>query len=174
MALLILAVVFLTPGQAPDDFAFRLEYGLCTTDVLDTFQGRFVRDMGSTVAPASIPLLLPQPSRETVYQAIVAAQFFDYPSDFRTTPPRNCTAKENASGGSIVECAGGVTVFAPAHHYKLTVRNAGATHTVSWQDSIRLPNEQADRLRQMLQTIIETIRALPEVQRLPRAQVGCI
>ena len=171
--LVIVAAILLPPGQAADDFAFRLEYGLCTTDVLDTFQGTYVRDLGSRVPSVSIPLTFPQHSRDVVYQAIVATHFFDYPSDFRITPPSNCTAKPTASGGSIMECGGSVSVFAPGNHYKLTVRNAGVTHTVSWQDSIKPSTEQADRLRQMLQTIIDTTRALPEVQRLPRAQVGC-
>ena len=174
MTVLILAAAILGLGQAPtpaDDFAFRLEYGVCTTDVLDTFQGTFVRDLGGPVPPLSIPLTLPQPSRDMALQAVLDARFFDYPSEFRTTPP-SCTVKTNAIGGSWAECPG-VSAFAPSNHYKLTVRNAGVTHTVSWQDGIRPSTEQADRLRQMLQTIIEMVRALPELQRLPGAQVGC-
>ena len=153
---------------APDDFAFRLEYGVCTTDVLDTFQGTFVRDLGGPVAPLSIPLMLPQHTRELAFQAVVVAHFLDYPSDFVIKPTSNCAV--TSSGGS---CGGSISVFAPAYHYKLTVQSAGVTHTVSWQDNTRPSTEEADRLRNLLLSIIEMIRALPDVQRLPRAQVGC-
>jgi hypothetical protein len=172
---MLLTAAFLTLGQAATpaaDFSLRLEYGVCTTDVLDTFQSVFVRDLGGRVPALSIPLMVPQRSLDVAFQAIVAAQFFDYPTDFRTTPTSNCTVTPNASGGSAVSCSG-ISGFAPADHYRLTVRNAGVTHTASWQDSIAPSTEQANRLRTMLHTIIEMIRGLPEVQGLPLAQVAC-
>ena len=57
--LTVLMAAFLTLSQGqkpPDDFAFRLEYGMCTTDVLDTFQSVFVRDMGGrvTMTPSEV------------------------------------------------------------------------------------------------------------------------
>ena len=165
------AFAFLSSGQAPTparDFAFRLEYGLCTTDVLDTFEGVFVRDLGMRVSAVSIPLTLPQRSIDVVFQAVIAAHFFDYPADFRIKPTSNCTVTPN--GGS---CGGVSSVFAPADHYRLTVRSDGVSHTVSWHDSIAPSTEEANRLRDMLHVIIEMIRGLPEVQRLPLAQVGC-
>jgi hypothetical protein len=174
MLILVTAAAFLTLGQAltsVGDFAFRLEYGSCTNDVLDTFEGVYVRDLRAMVPPLSIPLTLPQRSIDLVFDAVIAAHFFDYPTDFRTIPRNPCTGTRNANGATTVSC--GSSAFAPAEHYKLTVRAAGVTHTVSWHDAVRPSSDEADRLRTLLNTITEMIRALPEVQRLPLAQVGC-
>jgi hypothetical protein len=175
MLTLLIALAFLRPGQEhtrPSDFAFRLEYGVCTTDVLDTFQGTFVRDLSAMVPAVSIPLALPEESLDEAYRAIVAAGFFKYPPDFRTSPKTACTRTPIADGVGAVSCFG-ITGFAPAHHYRLTVREAGVTHTVSWHDNTAPSTEEADRLRHMLNVIVEMIRALPQVRRLPLAQVGC-
>jgi len=175
MLTVLTALAFLGLGQErkpPGDFSFRLEYGLCTTDVLDTFQGVFVRDLGRTVPAVSIPLALSQESFDQAYRAVAAADFFNYPADIRTTPKSTCTGTPTASGGGTVSCSG-IRGFAPAHHYRLTVRDAGVTHTVSWHDNIAPSTQEAIRLRHMLNVIVELIRALPQVQRLPLAQVGC-
>jgi hypothetical protein len=172
--LILVTAAFLSLGRARtpvDDFAFRLEYGVCTNDVLDTFERVYVRDLTAMVPPLSIPLTLPQRSSDLVFGAVVAAHFFDYPTDFRTIPNNPCTVTRNANGATSVSC--GSSAFAPAEHYRLTVRAAGVTHTVSWHDAIRPSSDEADRLRTLLNTITEMIRALPEVQRLPLAQVGC-
>jgi hypothetical protein len=173
MKSILLTAALLILGQASkpaDDFAFRLEYGLCTTDVLDTFQGVFVRDSG--VRAISIPLKLPQESLDAVFQAIMTARFFDYPSDFRTKARSNCIVTPNTSGGATVECSG-ISGFGPANHYRLEVRNAGAMHVVSWRDGIAPSTDEANQLRTMLATIIDMVRRLPQVQRLPVAQVAC-
>lgn len=173
--MVLTALAFLGLGQdgrPPSDFSFRLEYGLCTTDVLDTLQGVFVRDLGRTVPAVSIPLALPQESFDEAYRAIVAADFFKYPVDFRTTPKSTCRSTPNASGGGTVSCSG-IRAIAPAHRYRLTVRHTGATHTVSWHDGIAPSTDEANRLRHMLNVIVGLVRALPEVQRLPLARVGC-
>jgi hypothetical protein len=174
MTFMLLAAAFLNLGQVSkpaDDFAFRLEYGSCTTDVLDTFQRAFVRDLGSRVPGVSIPLMLPQESLDVAYQSITSAHFFDYPSDFQTRPATNCSVTLTASG-STISCPG-ISGFAPANHYRLEVRDAGARHVVSWRDGIAPSTEEANRLRTMFATIIDIIRRLPQVQRLPVAQVGC-
>jgi hypothetical protein len=175
MLILVAALAFVSFGQRqtpPSDFAFRLEYGFCNTDVFDTFQDIFVRDMGGMVPAVSIPLVLPRESFIDAYRAIVVADFFNYPSEFHTKPKSTCTSTPHAGGGATVSCSG-ITGFAPAWHYRLTVRNSGVTHSVSWRDNTSPYTEEASRLRQMLDAIIEMVRAMPQVQRLPLAQVGC-
>ena len=155
MRYLLLAATLLNIGQAAEpanDFAFRFEYGRCTTDVLDTFQGVFMSDSGVRGANLSIPLTIPPDSLRAVYQAITAAQFFQYPSDFRVK---------------------GNTRFGPSNHYRLEVRNAGLEHVVSWRDNSAPSTDEANRLRDMFSTITRVIRSLPQAQSLPVANVGC-
>jgi hypothetical protein len=98
-------VVAQTPALSkPSDFGMRFEFGRCTTDVLDTFQGVFMRDMGSPNAPVvSSAVNVPAEALAAAWRAITAAQFFDYQSNFRVT---------------------GNSVFAPAIHYRLAARGA--------------------------------------------------
>jgi len=114
---------------------------------------------------------LPKESLDAVFREITTARFFDYPSDFRTTSAGNCIATPDTRGGSTA-CSG-ASGFAPANHYRLEVRNAGVTHAVSWRDSIAPSTEEANRLRTLLTTIVDMVGGLPQVQRLPVAQVGC-
>jgi len=87
MVFAALAVLSLSQDlRPPNDFAFRLEYGVCTTDVIDTFDYVFVGDLGTRSPAVSISVALPHESRDAVYRAITAAEFFSYPSEFRTTP----------------------------------------------------------------------------------------
>jgi hypothetical protein len=172
MMFMVLTAAFLSVGQGSKpagDFAFRLEYGLCTTDVLDTFQGVFVRDLGSRVA--SIPLALSRESLDAAFQAIATAHFFDYPSSVWTKPTSDCIVTPNTGGGSTVTCSA-IGAASPASHYKLTVQNAGVTHTVSWWDNAP-STEPTNRLRTMFNNIVELIRGMPQVRRLPLPQALC-
>jgi hypothetical protein len=136
----------------PADFAIRFEYGSCTTDVLDTFRGVFVRDMGDGNAAASVPVVLPSGSLNAVYHDVLAAGFFAYPAEFR---------------------ANGAAEFKPAMHYRLRVRSGGQIHTVSWTDGNRASTAEADRLRGLFTRMIKLIADQPNVKRLPPARVGC-
>jgi hypothetical protein len=139
-------------ASAPADFAIRFAFGVCTRDVLDTFTGVFVRDMGSGEAAVPVPVTLPSDVLHAIYQAVVETKFFDYPPEFSVR---------------------GNSVFAPADHYRLEVRSAGITHTVSWRDGIRPSTPEADRLRDLFTMIRRLVSDRPEVKRLPVARVGC-
>jgi hypothetical protein len=144
-----------TIDQAPPaDFAIRFEYGACSTDILDTFRGVFVRDMGAGNAAASVPVVLSTASVNAVYHDVLAAAFFGYPAEFRVkaTPPSE---------------------FRPAMHYRLQVRSGGAFHTVRWTDSTRPSTAEADRLRDLFTRIIKLITDQPAIKRLPLARGGC-
>jgi len=136
----------------PPDFGVRFEYGLCTRDVLDTFKGVFIRDMGSQEPAVSIPLKLSDESIRAFHAAILAAKFADYPEVFRIS---------------------GNMAFAPAKSYKLEARIGGTSHTVAWTDNIGPSTPEADRLRDLFSTMISIVQDHPEVKRLPRAKVSC-
>jgi hypothetical protein len=74
----------IAPGLSkPSDFGMRFEFGLCTTDVLDTLQGVFMRDMGSRAPLVSRAVNVPAEALAAAWRAISEAQFFDYQSNFR-------------------------------------------------------------------------------------------
>ena len=141
-------------GQAPGDpsrnFGFRFEYGLCTSEVLDTFKGIFTREM-KPAPDLSVPLTLEAESLTEIHRAIADARFFEYPSEFRP----------------------GVPNFAPGYHYRLTVQEAGRRHSVFWHDNARPSTPEAGRLRQLFTTMRQVISAHPKVQQLPRANAAC-
>jgi hypothetical protein len=142
-----------TLGQKPPaGFAIRFEFGVCTTDVLDTFKGVFLRDLGPTPS-VSIDVSLPSEMVTGFYQAVVDARFFDYPPEI---DPRT------------------EWTVLPAESYRLTVRSAGVTHQVHWVDKSRASTDQAVRLRTLFRRIKRQLLELPEVRSLPRAAVICL
>jgi hypothetical protein len=141
-------------GQAPEnpsrDFGFRFEYGLCTSEVLDTFKGVFTREM-KPAPDLSVPLTLEAESLTEIRRAIAEARFFEYPSEFRP----------------------GVPNFAPGYRYRLTVQEAGRRHSVFWHDNAKPSTSEADRLRRLFTVMRQMISAHPKVQQLPRANAAC-
>jgi len=140
-----------SPELPPADFAIRFEYGVCTTDVLDTFKGTFRRDTG--MGNVTIDLVLPEESLRAIHEEIVAARFFDYPAEFRVN---------------------GNLLISPAMRYRLEVRSDGTTHTVGWTDGTRPSTAEADRLRNLFTKLIDRITSLPSVKALPMPQLGCM
>jgi hypothetical protein len=138
--------------QAPSDFAIRMEYGRCSTDVLDTFNGVFVRDMGARDPAVSIPVVLSGESMSAIYREVVAAEFFNYPAEFRVH---------------------GTSEFGPAMHYRLQVRSGGTTHIVTWTDGTGPSTPEANRLRVLFTTMVKLITDQSDVKRLPVARIAC-
>jgi hypothetical protein len=138
--------------QAPSDFAIRVEYGRCSTDVLDTFNEVFVREMGGRSPAVSIPVVLSAESMSAIYRDVVAAEFFSYPSEFRVH---------------------GTSEFGPAMHYRLQVRSEGGTHIVTWTDGTGPSTPEANRLRDLLTRMVKLITDQSDVKRLPLARGAC-
>ena len=137
----------------PSDFAVRFEFGTCTTDVLDTFNGVFVRDMGPHVPAVSVPLALPSDVVEAIHGAVINAMFFAYPSEFSDSGP--------------------VRVM-PANHCRLAVRRGGSTYFVSWVDDTLPRSDEANRLRFLFTRIQQLVANRPELKSLPQAPVLCL
>ena len=142
------------PHQTATDFDFGLRFGVCTFDTVDSKQGTYVHQIGLDLA-TSIRLTIPTTAKQTIFEAIRDARFFDYPSTFQ----------DKVAAASMVE---------PSTSYRLDVRTSDKRHTVIWQDSVRPSSADADRLRAMFKTIIDLIKALPEVKALPPPNVICL
>jgi hypothetical protein len=140
----------------PQDFAIRLEWGVCFTDVADTFKGEYVRDLGSGNR-VTAQIWLSEQEKEDLFQSITAVDFSNYPSDFR---PQTDSLTE------------------PMPHYRLTVRAGGKSHTVSWHDSGWGTPErsvpEAQRLRKMLNGMRDLFLDLPPVNALPKSTMICL
>lgn len=88
------------PARPAADFAVRLDHKGCRYEYLDTFNGTFGRRK-------RVPFILSAEERDTLFAAVMAADFFDRPADLGT-------GKD------------------PTGNFELEVRNAGRRHTVKW------------------------------------------
>jgi hypothetical protein len=103
--ILTLPVAFCASASAPPeepaaDFALRLDHKGCKYEYLDTFNGTFGRK-------TPIPFVLSAEERHTLFAAVIAADFFQRPSDLGTGKH-------------------------PSTNFELEVRNAGVRHSVRW------------------------------------------
>lgn len=145
------------PAEQQRNFAIRFEYGSCDTNILDTFNGTYTRDM--IVEPdVTIILHLSDSQKADIYQKMVEINFFDYPEAFSIPTPQN---------GIL----GRVT---PATQYRITVRNGDLAKSLSWLDEIIEPKmPEADKLRELFQLIIKIIEGQPDFKKLPERKAGC-
>ena len=140
------------------DFGFRFEVGDCLTERLDTFNGVFTKNLGGEPArTVTAQIVLTDAQMRAIYRTIENIRFFDYPSTFVGVPT------------GLQE----VTTFHPAPTYRLEVRNGGVVHTVLWKDAYKPTTAEADRLRDLVSTVLGFIHENPEFKRLPRPTVGC-
>ena len=92
-----------TAEPAPD-FAIRLDHKGCHYEYVDTFKGTY----SHVGAKSPVSFALSPEQRITIFEAVVAARFFDLP---RTTS---------------------AATDEPAENYEIEIRNAGKQHTVTY------------------------------------------
>jgi hypothetical protein len=146
------ALIVAQRAGTPRDFALRLEFGVCTSDVADLFKQRYVRDLGSG-KHASARLQLSEAERHDLDRLVTGASFFDYPLQFQTGEP------------GLVE---------PSFKMALRVRRNGAMHSVTWDDDRGSTAPEAERLRKLVMDIIAVLANVPAVKGLPRAELICL
>jgi len=139
----------------PADFGFRLERGACMKERFDTFSGVLTKNLadGRTV---STKMSLSDAQMKTIYEAIQRIGFLSYPSAYRGTPD-----------------VGDSTMTIPYETYRLEVRMGGLSHTVSWEDAFKPTTKDADRLRELINTITEFVHSHPNFRRMPRSSFWC-
>ena len=133
------------PARPAADFALRFDHKGCHYEYLDTFQGTY-----SHVGPhPRIPFRLSDGQRNTLFTAVVAADFFNWPADL----------------GESRE---------PSSNYEIEIRNAGQRHTVRMSIESRWLNAELRRSKMnLLTTILKVLENHPDVLRLPRRGDGC-
>jgi hypothetical protein len=136
------------PPVLASNFAIRFNHRGCHYEYIDTFKGTYSH-VGAT---EPIPFALHKGGQqETLFVALVAANFFDLP---HMTP--------SAMAGDI------------ADQYELEVRNNGVQHTVAWNvASPWFQSAEGRPLMRVAETIFEILRNHSDVARLPHRGDGC-
>ena len=143
------------PQGTGQDFGFRFESGACFTDVLDTFEGTFTKDLIYD-PPVTIPLRLSDQQMKAVYRKMIEIDFFGYPDVFAIPTP---TFNQPWH------------IQTPAERYHIVVRSGGTTKTLDWKDEIVEPSShEANNLRALFMMIDGIITASPEYRQLPAPQ----
>lgn len=146
LQLLLAATLFFAPQttEPASDFAIRFDHKGCHYEYLDTFEGTY----SHIGAEAPVSFTLSNEQRRRLFDAVMAAQFFDLPAMI--------------SGRS------------KSSSYELDVRNAGRQHRVSWTAGSDWVRSQTGRPFLELQgTIFDILKTHPDVLRLPRRGDGC-
>jgi hypothetical protein len=143
--------------RTPKNFAVRLEFGVCTTDVIDTAARRYTRDTGQGKKSATVALS----AQELLDLAneVADTAFFEW--------PRRIESRHANPDGTITQ------VF-PSARYRLEVRGDGRRHLVEFEDHQNWNGEPENSMRRLVNSIIHLYRQRPEVKRLPDIAVGCL
>ena len=154
----ILIIILIVPGilacgsqpAEKANFNFDLKYGVGAKNEIDTFHGKFIKDMGDSPS-ITISLRLSEKEIEEIYQKMLDIDFFNYPDTFTVTPGSNEATQFKV----------------PVNTYYFTAERNGQTKTLSWEDSIQNPNTKADKLRELIMMIEHMIIAKEEYKELP-------
>lgn len=138
------------------DFKFYFVYGV-GANILDTFNGTFTKDMVMD-PPITVNLSLSEEAMKNIYQKMLDINFFNYPEVF------SIPIKEGEAIGMVT----------PYSSYYFLVNYNGQIKRLSWQDSITNENEQATKLHELINLIINYIESTLQYQSLPPPNGGYI
>ncbi|OGO18782.1 MAG: hypothetical protein A2Z15_07880 [Chloroflexi bacterium RBG_16_50_11] len=136
-------------------FNFILKYGVTAKNEIDTYQDKFTKDMISD-PPITINLRLTNEEMERIYQKMIEIDFFSYPERFMVNvPPGEPT-----------------TIVTPFPIYQFTVEKDSQIKKLDWDDRIMNPDVKADRLRELINLIIDIIESKEDYKALPEPSGG--
>ena len=149
-------VLTTTPKPTPDgSFNFILRYGVTAKNVIDTYQGKFTKDMIED-PPITIDLRLTEEEMDRIYQKMVEIDFFNYPDRFMVNVPSGQPTH----------------VVTPFNAYQFTVERDSQIKRLDWDDSIMNPDEKANKLRELIDLIKGIIESRDEYKQLPEPSGG--
>jgi len=142
-----------TPQES--DFNFIFKYGVTAKNELDTFKGKFTKDMVSD-PPITVKLSLTEEEKNSIYQKMVEIDFFDYPDRFSVSVPPG-------------ELTGMVT---PYLTYYFKVAYDSQVKELWWDDEITNPDQRADKLRELISLVRNIVESKEEYKKLPEPRSG--
>jgi hypothetical protein len=155
---------------APEpNFAFVFEWRWCGTYTLDTFDDTLtVVTVMSPTVPITISFALSQQDLSAIYGKMVDIDLFDYPTDFAIQLPPDV-----------------LRVYGISASYRFDIRNGEQWKVVRWEDQFDEPRDvpwkaedsepsrtQATKLRELIDLIVQFVKARPEFDKLPNPG-GC-
>ena len=154
------SVLLILAGCIGDDtqegeFNFLFRYGVTGGNILDTFQDMYIKDMISE-PPIVIGFSLTPEEMDSIYQKMVEIDFFSYPDEFEVTVPE----------GELVQ------LVTPYSYYYFKVQYNGRTKELTWEDKISNPDEKADKLKELINLIINIVESKEEYKNLPQPSSG--
>jgi hypothetical protein len=142
-------------NEASGKFNFIFKYGVSGGNTLDTFQGTYTRDM--VMDPAiTINLALTTEEMDSVLQKMLEIDFFNYPDKFSVDVADNETKVE----------------VAPYPTYFFSVEYNGQTKELLWHAKYVNTDSPADKLKELINLIINIIELKDEYKALPTPSGG--
>ena len=143
-----------TPPASPSNLNLIFKYGVGARNELNTFNSTYTRDMVMD-PPITVNLSLSEEDLDIIYEKMLEIDFFDYPEEFSVS----------TSGGSF-------GIMTPYSSYYFRVEYDSGIKELRWKDEISYPDENADRLRELIQLIRDIIEAKEEYKNLPEPTGG--
>ena len=132
------------------DFDLEFKYGITAGNVLNTFQGTYTKDMVAD-PPITVDFTLSEEEKEEIYLKMVEINFFDYPDKFSIEVLPDAI----------------MTMVTPHNSYYFRVVDGSQTKELQWDDDIKNPDQQADRLRELIILIRNIIESKEDYKALP-------
>jgi hypothetical protein len=131
------------------DFNTIFKYGVGARNVLDTYAGTYTKDLVLD-PPVTTELSLTHDEKNRIYQKMVDINFFEYPDTFSI-------AVDNEEAG----------FFTPFSTYYFKVEYNKTTKELVWEDKVFAEDEQADKLRELINLIREIVESKEAYKKLP-------
>ena len=142
-------------GPTQSDFNFIFRYGVGAKNELNTFSGKYTRDMIQDPS-ITVNLSLSKEELDRIYQKMIEIDFFNYPNEFSiSVPPGELT-----------------TAVTPYNSYYFKVEHDSRIKEVRWDAEIINKNDKADKLRELIQLITDIIQSKEEYKKLPAPTGG--
>ena len=137
------------------DFNFIFKYGVGAKNEINTFHDTVTKDLINDPS-ITISLSLTEEEMDHIYQKMVEIDFFNYPDVFKVTVPEDELTQ----------------LVTPHSSYYFKVEKGSTVKELNWEDEIMNPDEQADRLKELIYLIRDIIELKPEYQVLPEPSGG--
>lgn len=130
------------------------KYGVSAKNVLNTFDCSYTKDM-ILDPPIKVCLKLNNFELDSIHNKMNHIDFFNYPDTF----------KIEVSGDTI-------PMVTPFSSYYFYVESETLQKFIYWRDDMQIPDEEADKLLELIQLITGFIKSKNEYKKLPAPRGG--
>ena len=155
VAALLATVSCGTSTRRESDFNLIFKYGVGAKNELKTFEATYTKDMVMN-PPITVNLALSHEELDSIYQKMVAIDFFSYPDKFSFSVPP----------GDVV------VMVTPFLGYYFKVEHDFRTKELWWEDEITNEDEKAKKLRELIKFIRDIVESKEEYKKLPPPRGG--